>query len=519
MAAPFLNDHHRFYEIIESFADPLVFLDSTLVIRYANQSFFDQFRYDYVDVVFNSFLNLLDEADQATAGKNLKEVLAVSGSVTRFEVSFRHRDEGVRYLDVSAKNIDNQNSQPMIVLSLKDITSRKEAEAERERLQAQLIQAQKLEAIGRLAGSVAHDFNNMLVVIIGHVEILAAKLPPDSLIHNELIPIMMAAQRSADLTRQLLAFARKQVVAPKLLDLNHCIATMLPMLNRLVGEDVNLTWQSGSDLSLVLMDPSQVDQVLMNLCVNARDAIDGNGAITIRSEMAEFDETFCANHVGFLPGRYTAVAVGDDGCGMDAETLSHIFEPFFTTKDANKGTGLGLSTVYGMVKQNNGFISVQSELGKGTIFTIFLPAHAPELIETAQDPKVTSVPSGRGTILLVEDELAVLMVTSQILEGLGYRVLTADAPSKALEMAKEHADAIDLLITDVVLPEVNGRELARTLAGLYPNLKQLFISGYTANVIAQHGVLEPDVEFLQKPFSRRDLAAKIESIMTGTRGT
>ena len=395
-----------------------------------------------------------------------------------------------------------------------DIGERKQAEEEKAALEGQLQQAQKMESVGRLAGGVAHDFNNMLGVIIGHAEIAMDKAATGRPLVTDLEEIRNAAQRSADLTRQLLAFARKQVASPKVLDMNEAVEGMLKMLQRLIGEDVNLAWQPGVNLWPVKVDPSQIDQILANLCVNARDAIVGVGKLTIETGNISFDEEYCANHAGFVPGEFALLVVSDDGCGMDKETIAKIFEPFFTTKVLGKGTGLGLATVYGIVKQNNGFINVYSEPGQGTTFKIYLPRQVGK--KTGQLRKeVTPAPVLRGqeTILLVEDEPTLLELSKLLLETQGYRVLPAGTPGEALRLAEEFTGKIHLLMTDVVMPEMNGRELAQKMLALYPHLQCLFTSGYTANVIAHHGVLDENVHFIQKPFSRKDLAIKVREAL------
>ncbi len=381
------------------------------------------------------------------------------------------------------------------------------------RLTDQLLQAQKMEAVGLLAGGVAHDFNNMLSVIIGHAEIASSHADPAQTLHAHLTEILKAAGRATDLTRQLLAFARKQTIVPKVLDLNEAVAGMLKMLQRLIGEDIDLSWQPMADLWPIKVDPSQIDQILANLCVNARDAIPGVGKLTIQTENITIDEDYCALNAGFMPGEYVLLAVSDDGCGMDKDTLSHLFEPFFTTKGPGKGTGLGLATVYGIVKQNSGFINVYSEPDQGTTFRIYLPRHAGK----AEQPR-TIIPEeaasrGRETILLVEDELAILEMTTMLLERQGYTVLAASTPGEAIRLAREHAGEVQLLMTDVVMPEMNGRDLAKNLLALYPYLKRLFTSGYTADVIAHHGVLDAGVHFIQKPFSIKGLAAKVREVL------
>ena len=301
--------------------------------------------------------------------------------------------------------------------------------------------------------------------------------------------ILEAAQRSADITRQLLAFARKQIIAPQVIDLNETVEGMLKMLRRLIGEEINLTWRPGPGLWSVKMDPSQLDQILANLCVNAWDAITGVGKVTIETVTVSLDKGYCKGHLVFVPGDFILLTVSDDGCGMDKEILDKLFEPFFTTKEVGQGTGLGLATVYGIVKQNNGFINVYSEPGLGTTFKIYLPRHESDAAD-AQKEKAKAIPLGHGeTILVVEDEVTILNMSKTMLESLGYAVLTASTTDEAMQLAKAHADTIHLLITDVVMPEMNGRELAEQLHTLYPELKTLFMSGYTADVIAHHGVL------------------------------
>jgi len=384
-----------------------------------------------------------------------------------------------------------------------------------EKLEEQLRQSQKMESVGRLAGGVAHDFNNMLGVIIGLADIILMKMAPDNPFHAHLTEIRKAGERSADLTRQLLTFARKQTIEPKVLDLNETVEAMLKMLGRLIGEDIELLWKPGRDILQVKVDPSQIDQLLANLCVNARDAIEGVGKITIETDAAQFDEAYCADHAGFVSGDYVQLTVSDNGCGMDQETLGFVFEPFFTTKEMGKGTGLGLASVYGIVKQNNGFINVYSEPGQGTTFKVYLPRHTSKSAPLPE--KVLAQPTERGheTILLVEDEPVILRMTTTMLEMLGYTVIGAETPGEAIRQAHEYCGRLDLLLTDVVMPKMNGRDLAGNLLSHYPNLKCLFMSGYTADVIAHHGVLDEGMQFIQKPFSVKDLGGKLREAMEG----
>ncbi len=395
-----------------------------------------------------------------------------------------------------------------------DISERRYAEEEREKLERQLIQAQKMESVGRLAGGVAHDYNNMLGVIIGFTELAIDKTAPGDPLNEDLQEVLNAARRATEITRQLLAFARKQTIAPQVLNLNDTLESMLKMLRRLIGEDIDLSWRPRAGLWSVKIDPSQLDQLLANLCVNARDAIADVGKITIETRNVSFDEEYCTDHPGFSPGDFALLAVSDDGCGMDKEILEQLFEPFFTTKETGKGTGLGLATVYGIVKQNEGFINVYSEPGKGTTIKIYLPRHGSET-ERVRGSASAEIPRGNGeTILIVEDEAAILRLAVRMLERQKYTVLEAATPGRAVEIAREHGGAIDLLITDVIMPEMNGRDLANELQVLYPSLKVLFMSGYTADVIAHRGVLDEGVSFIQKPFSNQGLGVKVREVLT-----
>jgi len=406
-----------------------------------------------------------------------------------------------------------QDKKPLIFATVVDITDHIKKEQEREKLQQQFVQAQKMESVGRLAGGVAHDFNNILSVIIGFTEIALMKVKKDDPLHEDLTEVLIAAKRSTNITRQLLAFARKQAVSPQILDLNSNVEGMLKMLRRLIGEDIDLTWRPGDNLASVKIDPSQIDQLLANLCINARDAISGVGKISIETGMVELDDEYCATHTGFIPGEYVTLTVSDNGSGMDYDVQKHLFEPFYTTKEEGKGTGLGLATVFGIVKQNNGFINVYSELGQGARFTIYLPQHSAETRQTETGKEQTDEIRGTETILVVEDAQAILKLTSRMLGQLGYTVITAKNPVEAIAVAKKHESPIDLLLTDVVMPDMNGRELGEVLQNKYPPLKIVFMSGYTASVIADRGILKKGVHFISKPFSRQDLARKIREAL------
>jgi PAS domain S-box-containing protein len=430
------------------------------------------------------------------------------------EYRFQTRDGKVTWVyGLAAPQYDASGKITQYVGINIDITDHKLAEEEKAKLQDQLTQAQKMESVGRLAGGVAHDFNNLLMGILNYAQLCRDKVAQDHPIREWLNEITVDAERSAQLTHQLLAFARKQIIAPKVLDLSETVSGMLKLLRRLIGEDIIMNLTAHSDTWPVKMDPVQIDQILANLAVNARDAIGGVGSITIETSNATFDEAYCAAHLGAVPGDYALLTVTDTGCGMDPETLEHIFEPFFTTKGVGEGTGLGLATVYGIVKQNNGYINVYSEPGKGTTFKIYLPRHV--LAETAQAAVAAPAkpPRGTETILMVEDEKSVRLTTHMFLEDLGYTVLVAENPEKALALVAQHPAEIHLLITDVIMPGMSGRDLAQRLSELRPAIKRLFISGFTADVIAQRGILDDGVNFLSKPFGRDALARKVREVL------
>lgn len=394
-----------------------------------------------------------------------------------------------------------------------DITERLSAAQERERLQAQLRQSQKIEAIGRLAGGVAHDFNNLLMGIMGYVELSMDDLAEDHPVRAYLAEIMVDAKRSANLTRQLLAFARRQPIAPKMIEMNEIVSGMLSMLQRLLGEDIDLVWVPSSETCAVNMDSSQLDQALANLIINARDAISGVGTVTVRVEKVTVDAAQCIGHADATPGEYALLEVSDTGCGMDADTLAHVFEPFYTTKGAGKGSGLGLATVHGVVRQNKGFVAVESEVGSGSVFRLYIPRHAEGVEKQDEETSHAPLPGGTETILLVEDEKSVRETARSFLLKLGYQVLSAELPDKALRVSEKYAGEIDLLITDVIMPGMNGVDLASKLSPSRPTMKCLFISGYVDNVVVKHGLLDEGVHFLAKPFLRKDLAAKVREVL------
>jgi len=442
---------------------------------------------------------------------------ASSGEVFEFpDYRVRHSDGTERWISARAfPVVDEQGLVVRIAGVAEDITARKRAEREKDELQAQLLQSQKMESVGRLAGGVAHDFNNNLQTILGYVDIALETIGPDDPVRESILEIRRAGLRSADLTRQLLGFARRQTIRPEVIDLNDAVSGTLRMLSRLIGEHIDLTWVPGHGVWQVKIDASQLDQILANLAVNARDAISGSGKIEIRTDNFVLDADACrgSRYCGCAPGEYVRLMFSDNGCGMDAETMAAIFEPFFTTKEVGQGTGLGLATVYGIVRQNRGFIYAESRPKQGSTFTIGIPRAARESYEKIRTPDSKGLPRGSETVLVVEDEKSILTVGRSLLERLGYTVLSADTPAQALRTAGEYPSRIDLLLTDVVMPEMDGKELAAKVMELRPNVKCLFMSGYTSDIIGERGILDAGVNFIKKPFSFGELASTVRKVL------
>lgn len=505
------TSEEKYRKIVEETGDLITRTDEKGVLTYVNQCAKRIFGIPAVQCLGKSAFEFIHPEDREKTEEWFHDCVDNHFKQSSFENRLVNQEtnEIFQFLWTCNFHYDDQGCLLLVNSVAHDITERKRAAEEKSKLESQLQQVQKMESVGRLAGGVAHDFNNMLGVILGHTEMLLEHVNPGEPTYEDLEEIRKAAERSADLTRQLLAFARKQTAAPKVLDLNKTVDSMLKMIKRLIGENITLERLTSDESWLVNIDPSQIDQVLANLCVNARDAIVDVGKLTIETGIATFDESDCIFHPGCTPGEYVLLTVSDNGCGMDAETQANIFEPFFTTKELGKGTGLGLATVFGIVKQNNGFIDVYSEAGLGTTFKIYLPRHIGKSELRLEKDLSNQAVVGHETILLVEDEPAILKITKIMLERLGYIVLAASTPGEACRLAREFAGEIHLLMTDVVMPEMNGRDLAKNLLTLYPNLNRLFMSGYTANVITHHGVLDEGVHFIQKPFSKNALATKI----------
>ncbi len=478
-------------------------LDGMLVD--VNESFLRTLGYARDEVVGGNTVELglwRDPADRA----RVLEAVQAGGHVENLELEFRTKAGVLRTLLYSAERIELDGT-PHILALTTDITERRQLEEE-------LRQSQKMEAIGQLAGGVAHDFNNILTAIHGYADLLGDELPAGDARLEDVEEIRKAARRAAQLTRQLLAFSRKQVLEPRVLDLNALVENLDKMLRPLLGENVELTSALARDLNAVRADPNQIEQVILNLAINARDAMPNGGKVTIETANVELDEHYATRHVGVAPGRYVMLAVSDNGTGMDEQTKARIFEPFFTTKEPGKGTGLGLSTVYGIVKQSGGNIWLYSEPGRGTTFKIHFPA-----VDATVDQAPTAGPAGGldgvETVLVAEDDEQLRRLAHRALSGHGYTVLEADGGAAALDVARRHPGPIHLLLTDVLIPGMDGRSLAQALRAERPEVRVLFMSGYADKAIVHHGVLDTGVAYLAKPFTTDAVVRKVREVLDG----
>ncbi|MBI2526920.1 MAG: PAS domain S-box protein [Candidatus Rokubacteria bacterium] len=506
----------RFRSVTQSAGDGIILADAAGRILSWNGGARAIFGWTEHDVLGTPVVRLIAEASREPFTARLLEGAGGAGTSAAWQSTVELeglRQDGTEVPVELAVSTWKHRGETAYTLILRDISERRRAEAARAGLEAQLRQAQKMEAVGRLAGGVAHDFNNLLTVITGRSELLAARPSLDDGARRNVELIRQTAERAASLTQQLLAFSRKQVLTPMVLDLNATIESTGRLLRRLIGEQIEIRYSLDPGLGRVKADSAQIGQVIMNLAVNAGDAMPGGGTLTIETANAQIDAAFLDRHPEARIGPYVRLAVADTGHGMDRDTQARIFEPFFTTKEVGRGTGLGLATVYGVVKQSEGFIWVESEPGRGTRFEIFLPR-----VEEVVQPK-TPVPaeaqrtSGAETILLVEDEEPLLDLGREILRAAGYAVLAARDGAQALEISEAHAGPIDLLLTDVVMPRMSGRALAEQLTRLRPGMRVLYMSGYTHDTPGLQGVLEPGTALLQKPFSPPGLAAKVREVL------
>ncbi len=493
--------------LLESAAQAILSVDRQGRIVLANARTEEMFGYSRRELLGESIEALLplgarDKHQAHRAGYFSSPHIRPMG--TGMELAGRRKDGAEFPVEVSLSHIQTDEG-PFAIAFVSDITQRKH-------LEEQLLHAQKIEAVGRLAGGVAHDFNNLLTIISGYDRMLLEGLAPEDPLRTYAEEVAKAADRAGALTGQLLAFSRRQVMRPRTIDVNELIRGADRMLRRLIGEDIDLRLGLGAEAGNIKADPGQVEQIVLNLAINARDAMPDGGKLTIETEVTHLDENYARTHVGVLPGDYVMIAVSDTGHGMDAETKRHIFEPFFTTKEQGKGTGLGLATVYGTVKQSGGDIWVYSEPGRGTTFKIYFPRVA-EPVSSADHAARALTRQGVETILLVEDEKGVRELVAEMLKRQGYRLMKAADPAEALEISREYGGIIHMLLTDVIMPQMSGRQLAERLLPMRPNMKVLYLSGYTENAVVHHGVLEANVEFLAKPFSQHALAEKVRDVL------
>jgi two-component system, cell cycle sensor histidine kinase and response regulator CckA len=499
------NSAQRFKSLIEHSSDLILLVDAAGRFTYLSPSFETTLGYRLADWINRQGFDLVWRDDLEAARLLHDRIVSTPGVAMPWQMRVRHADGTSRWLEGTSANHLADPAIAAVIVNCRDVTERK-------RMEAQFIQAQKMESIGRLAGGVAHDFNNLLTAIKGNISLALLDMQPIDPLYEYLTSVDEAADSAASLTRQLLTFSRKQIISPKVINLNNVLKHVQRLLARLIGEDIHLELFAAADLASVRLDRSQAEQVLINLAVNARDAMPQGGRLTIETANIDLDEEYAKQHPYVQPGSYVMLAVADTGAGMQEEVRAHLFEPFFTTKESGGGTGLGLSMVYGAVKQNGGHIEVYSEPGHGATFKIFLPAvaQAPDAtVETMVEPR----PRGDETIVLVEDEEHVRSIASLMLRRQGYTVHAFPDGPTALAAVEAMPDNLDLVITDVIMPKMNGQVLTQRLLQLRPSIRVLFTSGYTANVIVHHGVLNEGVEFLSKPYSLERLTQRVREVL------
>lgn len=490
---------------LKNISECIMVMDLKGNIIFVNDSFLETYGYEKDELIGRPVNILHSENNPPDVIKNI--IPATLKARWQGELTSKRKD-GVEFSSsLSTSIVEDGNGKPVVIIGvLQDISERK-------LLEDQLRQAQKMEAIGQLAGGVAHDFNNLLTVINGYSELTFTKIDETSPFYNYIKQIRRASERAGSLTQQLLAFSRRQILHPKVLNLNDLVQESSIMLKRLIGEDIGLSTLLKQDIGQIKADPTQIEQVVMNLAINARDAMLQGGQLTIETKKVFLDESYCKHHKEAKPGYYVMLSVSDTGLGMSREVQSRIFEPFFTTKEKAKGTGLGLATVYGIVKQSGGNIWVYSEQGKGTTFKIYLPCIDVVIAKTVESKTDKAKLGGKETILVVEDEFLVRELVCDSLRQYGYNVLEASDGSKAKVTYKEYKGQIHLVLTDVVMPKMSGRKLIESLVAVHPEVKALYMSGYTDDAVVNHGILEPEMAFIQKPFSPVTLVQKVQEVL------
>ncbi len=508
------QEHQRRLEAIMSSTDDMMsYIDGNYRYLTVNEAYLREYEFHRDDIINKTVAEVMGPEVFATVVKAQLD-RALAGEPIKYQNWFEYGSGEKRYKDVTYQPHKSTDGRIVgVVVVVHDLTLNKKFAEERLELEAQLAHGHKMESVGRLAGGIAHDFNNMLFVIMGHADLARDTLAPHHPAHDEIAMVQGASLKAADLTQQLLAFAKRQESKPVVFDLNEAISQITAMLTRTLGEDIQLQWNPADKPAVIKMDPSQLDQVLTNLCVNARDAIGGNGTIAISTSFEGGQCGICQYDFSHRAGDFATITVADDGCGMEPDVVEHIFEPFFTTKNCNQGTGLGRSTVYGIVHQNHGHIEIDTAVGKGTTFRIHLPAHDPAELVDGIESTAPAALGGGETILVVEDDQDVLNIAVRYLESYGYQVYSAETKARALRTATEHGGEIDLLLSDVVMPTMSGPELSQTLRPYLPKAKLVFMSGYTNDNLLAGCPGETEMHLLNKPFDRQELGMMIRTVL------